>query len=205
MEIVTPTIKRRISQRGFTLIELLMVIAIIGLLASITLTSVATVRDKARDTRRVTDVKQLAGAVELYRLANGTYPVATVPTLAIPGVSPTYVSSIPAAPSPPAKNCTSTQNQYLYQSDGTNYGIQFCIGGSVGSIGSGVGVVSDKGAGLRYDVNGDGVVDNNDPNYIAQYIVQLVPTCPLYLCDINGDGAIFANDAALLAQIIAGS
>jgi hypothetical protein len=67
------------------------------------------------------------------------------------------------------------------------------------------GVMSDKGAGLRYDVNGDGVVDNNDPNYIAQYIVQLVPTCPLYLCDINGDGSIFANDAALLAQIIAGS
>lgn len=193
------------SQRGFTLIELMMVIAIIGLLASITLTSVATVRNKARDTRRVTDVKQLAGAVELYRLANGTYPVASVPTLSIPGISPTYVSSIPSAPVPVAQGCTSAQNQYLYQSDGTNYGIQFCIGGNVGSIGSGVGVMSDKGAGSRYDVNGDGVVDNNDPNYIAQYVVLIVPSCPLYLCDISGDGLVTAQDAALLAQIIAGS
>ena len=53
-------------KKSFTLIELLVVIAIIGILAAIALPSLANVRAKARDARRLTDLDQMAKAMELY-------------------------------------------------------------------------------------------------------------------------------------------
>ncbi len=50
-------------KRGFTLIELLVVIAIIGLLASVVLASLNTARQKGRDARRLSDLKEIANAV----------------------------------------------------------------------------------------------------------------------------------------------
>ena len=61
-------------QRGFTLIELLVVISIIGLLSSIVLTSVNSARKKARDARRIADVKQIQTALEFYYDKYGYYP-----------------------------------------------------------------------------------------------------------------------------------
>jgi len=57
---------RKNSQKGFTLIELLVVIAIIGVLASIVLASLNSARAKSRDARRLSDIKQLQLALELY-------------------------------------------------------------------------------------------------------------------------------------------
>lgn len=64
------------SSKGFTLIELLVVIAIIGVLASIVLASLANARRKSRDARRITDLKQLQLAMELYfdGVGTGQYP-----------------------------------------------------------------------------------------------------------------------------------
>lgn len=62
------------KQYGFTLIELLLVIAIIGILSSIALTSLNHARKKARDARRLNNVKQIQIALELYKETYGHYP-----------------------------------------------------------------------------------------------------------------------------------
>jgi prepilin-type N-terminal cleavage/methylation domain-containing protein len=65
------------AKLGFTLIELLVVIAIIGVLASIVLASLNSAREKSRDARRLTDIKQIQLALELYfdGTGSGQYPV----------------------------------------------------------------------------------------------------------------------------------
>jgi prepilin-type N-terminal cleavage/methylation domain-containing protein len=62
------------NNRGFTLIELLVVIAIIGILSSVVLASLNSARTKSRDARRISDIKQLQLALELYFDASSTYP-----------------------------------------------------------------------------------------------------------------------------------
>lgn len=66
-----------ISKAGFTLIELLVVISIISLLSSIVLTSVNSARGKARDARRLADLRQIQNALALYYDDNGSYPPVT--------------------------------------------------------------------------------------------------------------------------------
>jgi len=68
-------IKINQTKKGFTLIELLVVIAIIGILATIIIVSVSTVRAKARDVQRITQVRQLQNALQLYYEQYGRYPV----------------------------------------------------------------------------------------------------------------------------------
>ncbi len=65
---------KRKGQKGFTLIELLVVIAIIGILATIVLVSLNTARQKARDVRRISDMRQIALALEMYYDSGAAYP-----------------------------------------------------------------------------------------------------------------------------------
>lgn len=62
------------KKNAFTLIELLVVISIIGIMSTVAMTSLNGVRKKARDARRLSDMKQIINALELYKSRYGTYP-----------------------------------------------------------------------------------------------------------------------------------
>jgi prepilin-type N-terminal cleavage/methylation domain-containing protein len=71
----------RSAKRGFTLIELLVVIAIIGILSSVVLASLGTAREKARDATRISDIKNIQLALELYYDSRQSYPGQTTNAL----------------------------------------------------------------------------------------------------------------------------
>ncbi|PID34864.1 MAG: hypothetical protein CR971_01050 [candidate division SR1 bacterium] len=59
---------------GFTLIEMLIVIVIIGILAAAIVPKITGVLARARDTQRVADLRNVAMAVENYKMDYGEYP-----------------------------------------------------------------------------------------------------------------------------------
>lgn len=65
------------KQAGFTLLELVVVMAIIGILAAIGISSFATTQVKARDARRKGDLSSLTKALEAYNTDHGSYPLSS--------------------------------------------------------------------------------------------------------------------------------
>lgn len=116
------------DKKGFTLIELLVVIAIIGILATIVLVSLNSARQKARDTRRIGDLRQVALAIEMYyddHVSTG-YPAVTGCTAAnwsttLAGLleaSPGYMTNVPDDP------VNSGTNVYMYGGTTTDYALR---------------------------------------------------------------------------------
>lgn len=121
------------NRKGFTLIELLVVIAIIGLLSSVVLASLNTARSRANDAKRLSDIRQVQRALELFATDNnGRYPDtgsvwrSQCPSWGghaqqsvIPGLVPTYMSQLPADPQ---MNTAASTCCYMYISNGVEYG-----------------------------------------------------------------------------------
>lgn len=107
------------AKKGFTLIELLIVIAIIGLLATLAIVSLTTAQRKARDTKRIADVKQLQNAVELYYSEFAAYPLslaATNNTWTLFGTAiGSYITNVPIDPT------NSGSSVYTYGGIATEY------------------------------------------------------------------------------------
>lgn len=63
--------------RGFTLIEILLVIAIIGVLTVIIVVAINPSKRlaQARDAKRISDINQIANALEAYHTTHGQFPV----------------------------------------------------------------------------------------------------------------------------------
>ena len=135
------------NKKGFTLIELLVVVAIIGLLATLSIVALNTARAKARDTKRVGDIKNIQTALELYYSNVGYYPEQTTAAVTIPGLSPTYMGQIPAAPTPHDGPCDVNNNKYMYMSreDKRSYTLTYCLGGDTGGLASGTATATPAG------------------------------------------------------------
>ena len=130
-----------INKKGFTLIELLVVVAIIGLLSTLSIVALNTARAKARDARRVSDIKQIQTALELYYNDNAAYPSSTATLV------PAYMGQVPTNPTPNNDgNCTAGVG-YTYTSQDSNrsYTLVYCLGGATGGLGAGVGTATPAG------------------------------------------------------------
>jgi len=113
------------NKKGFTLIELLVVIAIIGLLSTLAVVALGQARVKARDSKRLSDLKQIQTALELYYTDNSAYPAGSAVTLgstnyaclnadgfAVSGCTSPYMGLVPADPGSNAYTYTSASSSY---------------------------------------------------------------------------------------------
>jgi len=107
------------SQKGFTLIELLVVIAVIGILSAVVLASLNNARSKARDTQRISQLREVQKALAVYYSETGAYPLRTATsgcgsvvwdTPLTPLASGSYLSSIPQDP----QNTTAGGTSFCY-------------------------------------------------------------------------------------------
>ena len=64
------------KQKGFTLIELMVVVTIIAILSAVLYGSFNQARQQARDKARMTGLKELQLAIEMYKAQYGRYPEA---------------------------------------------------------------------------------------------------------------------------------
>ena len=128
------------KQKGFTLIELLVVIAIIGLLSTLAVVALNNARMKARDAKRVSDIKQIQTALELYFNDASDYPAAVTPGSTIAYDTTTYMAIVPTNPKPRTDGSPTAcaDSDYSYTRDsGVSYHISFCLGGATGGLAAG--------------------------------------------------------------------
>ena len=109
------------SKKGFTLIEILIVVAIIGLLASVVLVGLGAFRTRGRDARRIADLRETQNALELYYTKSQRYPAlaggdtwaSLTSSLVNAGIGVSSVSSDPLYPD--------KAYRYGVSADGQNY------------------------------------------------------------------------------------
>ena len=148
------------NKPGFTLIELLVVIAIIGLLSTLSIIALNSARARSRDARRISDVKQIQTALEMYYNLADKYPSAgtevnqlstsTQPSIAY--ASTTFLTLWPQVPTPPdnpagGNACTDATNPYVYavSENNSTYTLTYCLGGETGGVPSGVNIATPAG------------------------------------------------------------
>jgi len=118
----------------------LVLIAVVGILASVVLLSLNSARSKSRDAARVAQVRQQGAALELYYNDNQSYPKS------LTQLTPRYITTLPVAPRPSDGACTGIQNEYKYTLiDKNNYQLAFCIGGTTNNLPAGVHILSQDG------------------------------------------------------------
>ncbi len=145
------------NKKGFTLIELLVVVAIMGLLAALAVIALNTARARARDARRVSDIKQIQTALELFYMDLYKYPADPTDNLIedecldedgftesadCDAGGTTYMGSIPENPQPRTDgSCADTVYTYNATDVGSgtdlSYYIIYCLGSATGDIEAG--------------------------------------------------------------------
>jgi prepilin-type N-terminal cleavage/methylation domain-containing protein len=137
------------KKKGFTLIELLVVVAIIGLLATLSIVSLNNARARARDARRVADIRQIQTALEFYYNDASSYPATLVVGGTIATGSPlvTYMTAVPKNPTPIDGTLCGSWTEYIYSTTNakTTYTLTYCLGSTTGGIAAGVSTATPAG------------------------------------------------------------
>ena len=154
---------------AFTLVELLVVIAIIGVLSTLSVVVFNNARAKARDSRRLSDVKQIGMALELYYDDKGRYPPPPTPTgtpitglcLSNSGFTSTcgttpYLQKIPSDPLP------NIHYTYSYLNSGESYRLGFNLEQGSGDWPAGTLAMGPNG--ISQDLLAASGIDWRDPN-----------------------------------------
>lgn len=124
-------------RQGFTLVEFLVVLVIVGIVISLSVVALSSVKAKNRDTKRVSDIRQIQTALEMYYNRNNSYPDSLTPGLPLVSGGKTYLQEVPSAPNSPDGSCTSDDYTYTVDSGGASYHISYCLGGAVQGVSSG--------------------------------------------------------------------
>lgn len=131
---------------GFTLVELMVVIAIIGILATLIMVTLDNTKTTARNTRRLADIKELQLALKLFYNDNGFYPTAITAGSSISRNGVNYLLRVPENPKP--WNDGSCLNQdYIYKQieNGKRYTISFCLSDRTDDLSSGTKLATANG------------------------------------------------------------
>jgi len=135
--------KKKSSQLGYSMVEIIVVIAIIGLLSTLAAISLKKVSNRAKDSKRISDISMIRRSLEIYKFTQGEYPSDAQMTngykLSTPLDNATLIISIPSNPYSNTGVCPPTVPRYDYRKDsgtGTYY-INFCLDSKINTYGPG--------------------------------------------------------------------
>lgn len=136
-------IKKRL---GFTLVELMVVVAIIGILATLIMVTLDNTKTTARNTRRLADIKELQLALKLFYNDNGYYPTAITAGNSISRNGVNYLLRVPENPKPwNDGTCPNQGYQYKQIENGQRYTISFCVSDKTDDLDSGTKLATANG------------------------------------------------------------
>lgn len=139
------------NKKGFTLIELLVVIAIIALLSILAIVALGSAREKSRDQKRISDIKQIQTALELYfadqlaypvvensqSIGTGNYACLNSSGFSASGCANAYMAQIPSDPS--------SGEAYTYSGATSTYTITATLEGSISNLSPGKIIITPSG------------------------------------------------------------
>ncbi len=154
-------LKKRIM--GFTLLEIMVSVAIIAILATISIIATTRVRLKSRDIKRISNATEIVSALEAYYAANQSYPTMIFPGQPIASNGREYLRAVPSNPSPRTDGgCADTD--YTYITTTTGYKLTFCIGSDNSRFAQGILICKNGNCGIKDDCSGE-ITDSDQTRY----------------------------------------